>query len=165
MASSTCLRRLTVSSHVVILLNAIAVLLTANETFSCQAYVLSEPVTRRICNPDSRGRGFDSRLGRHCATTVGKLTFLATMWHFVELLRSLVSIYLWCILTYTLYSIKNVVVYFWSSLWGVLMYFNNFYISTNRNEWPLQVSYLVIYFLCNVNMMLLYVSHHTLCSQ
>jgi len=30
------------------------------------------------------------------------------------------------------------------------MYFNKFYISENWNEYPLQVSYLVIYFTCDV---------------
>ena len=39
----------------------------------------------------SRGRGFDSQSGRRCATIMGKLTFLATMRPFIELLRSLVQ--------------------------------------------------------------------------
>ena len=34
----------------------------------------------------------------------------------------------------------------------VLMDFNNFYISGNGNECPLQVSYYLIYFTCDVNM-------------
>jgi len=32
------------------------------------------------------------------------------------------------------------------------MDFNNFYMSGNRNEYPMQVSYLFTYFTCDVNM-------------
>ena len=44
----------------------------------------------RTDNASSKGCGFDSRSGRHCAMTVGKLTFLATMQRFIKLIRSLV---------------------------------------------------------------------------
>jgi len=39
------------------------------------------------------------------------------------------------------------------------MDFNNFYISGNKNEYPLQVSYLLIYFTCHVNMTSLSLSY------
>jgi len=39
-----------------------------------------------------------------------------------------------------------------------LMDFNNFYISGNSNECPLQISCLLFHFICDVNMMSLYFS-------
>jgi len=57
MVASTCLRLSTVSSHAVIFLNVIAVLLKANETYLLTYHgdVLVEPVTRRICDPEVAG--------------------------------------------------------------------------------------------------------------
>jgi len=40
----------------------------------------------------------------------------------------------------------------WQYIWKIWTYFNNFYISGNRNECPLQVSYLLIHFVCDINM-------------
>jgi len=65
-----------------------------------------------------------------------------------------------CVISYTLWFIKNVAVHSWSYLWKILMDFNNFYISRNGNECPLQVSYLLIYFTCDVNMTSLSRSWH-----
>jgi len=52
----------------------------------------------------------------------------------------------------TLCFIKNVALHLWSYVRKILMDFNNFYISGNGNKCPLQVSYLLIYFMCDVNM-------------
>ena len=49
--------------------------------------VMAEPVRRWICDQKIAG-SIPGR--RRCATTVGKLIFLATLWPFIELLRSLV---------------------------------------------------------------------------
>jgi len=53
-----------------------------------------------------------------------------------------------------------VALHLWSWLRKVLMDFNNFYMSGNRNEYPLQVSYILIYFTCDVNMTSLSLSWH-----
>ena len=65
----------------------------------------------------------------------------------------------------TLWTDKNVAALLWPWLWKILMDFNNFYISGNRNECPLQVSFLLIYFICDVSMTSLYVSHYAWCSR
>ena len=57
--------------------------------------------------------------------------------------KSNLSLSLYCFFIYTV-SYKNVAVHLWSQLWKILMDFNNFYIYRNKNEWPLQVSCLLI---------------------